>query len=108
MALSKDEVINIVKGFVSISSQRHDIRGAYIFGSFARGTAKDHSDIDVAVVIGQSRESADSLFDEDFQIFHEAQNYDSLLEVVTFPQDVFERGGESIIRRIKKEGVRVM
>jgi hypothetical protein len=33
----------------------------------------------------------DSPFNEDFEIFHEAQQYNSLLEVVCFAQDTFDR-----------------
>lgn len=108
MALSKDEVINIVTGFLKRSSQKHKIKQAYMFGSFAKGTAKEYSDIDVAVILESMGRVEDSPFDEDFEIFHEAQQYNSLLEVVCFAQDTFDRCGDSIIRRIKEEGFRVM
>lgn len=51
MALSKDEVINIVKGFLNYSRKKHYIKQAYIFGSYAKGIAKDYSDIDIAIVL---------------------------------------------------------
>jgi predicted nucleotidyltransferase len=108
MALSKDEVINIVKGFLSSSCQKHNIRHAYIFGSFAKGTAKDYSDIDLAIILETLSSSEESPFDEDFEIFHEAQQYNSLLEVVCFLQDVFDRDGGTLIKRIKKEGIRII
>lgn len=108
MALSRDEVINMVKGFLKTSSRKHNIKQAYIFGSFAKGTAKDYSDVDLAIVLGSLRSSEESPFDEDFEIFHEAQQYNSLLEVVCFLPDAFDRDGGSLIKRIKKEGIRVM
>ncbi|MFH1147830.1 MAG: nucleotidyltransferase domain-containing protein [Pseudomonadota bacterium] len=108
MALSKDEVIALVEGFLTIYSKKHKIRQAYIFGSFAKGTAKDYSDIDVALILEELHVSENSPFDENFQIFHEAQQHDSRLEVLCFPQDEFDRNSESIIKRIKEEGIRVM
>ncbi|GEM_PF-5083782 len=37
MALSKDEVMNIVNGFIKILRQLHDVQEVYLFGSFAKG-----------------------------------------------------------------------
>jgi uncharacterized protein len=108
MALSKDEVVKIVKRFLRVSSQKHDIEQAYIFGSFAKGTAKKYSDVDLAIVLGSLRGSEQSPFDEDFEIFHEAQQYNSLLEVVCFLRDAFDQDDGTLIKRIKREGIRVM
>ena len=108
MALSKNEVMDMVKGFLGTCSQKHDIKRAYIFGSFAKGTAKDYSDIDLAVVLGTLRSSNESIFNEDFEIFHEAQQYNSLLEVVCFLEEAFDRDSGALIKRIKKEGIMVM
>jgi predicted nucleotidyltransferase len=108
MALSKDEVIQMVKRFLESLRQRHDIREAYLFGSSASGLAKDYSDVDLAIVLGSMEKSEDSPFDEAFEIFHEAQEYNSILEVVCFDQEDFARNGGSLVRRIKKEGIKVM
>ena len=40
MALSKDEVIKIATGFLDLVRKRYGVRQAYLFGSFAKGTAK--------------------------------------------------------------------
>ena len=108
MALSKDEVIQMVNRFLESLRQRHDIREAYLFGSSALGLAKDYSDVDLAIVLGSIQEPKDSPFDEAFHIFHEAQEYDSILEVVCFNQEDFDRNGGSLVRRIKKEGIKVI
>jgi len=108
MALSKDEVNQMVKRFLELLRQRHDIREAYLFGSSALGLAKDYSDVDLAIVLGSLEKSEDSPFDEAFEIFHEAQEYNSLLEVVCFVQEDFARNGGSLVRKIKKEGIKVL
>ena len=39
MALSKDEVMTLVKRFIAECAKKHNVKGAYLFGSFAKGTA---------------------------------------------------------------------
>lgn len=107
MALSKDEIIKIANGFLKVIRKKHDVRQAYLFGSFAKGMAKDYSDVDIAIVLGTLASSEESPFDEDFEIFHEAQKYNSLLEVVCFVQDEFDQDGTTIVKKIKKEGIRL-
>jgi predicted nucleotidyltransferase len=108
MALSKDEVTSIVSGFLEIIRDKHDVRQAYLFGSFAEGTAKEYSDVDLAIVLGSSDLSEESAFDENFKIFHEAQGYNSLLEVVCFQQEEFDQDGGALVKKIKKEGIRLV
>jgi predicted nucleotidyltransferase len=108
MALSKDEVIKIAKEFIERLRQTHDVRQAYLFGSFAKGTAKDYSDVDLAIVLGSLDISGESPLGEDFVIFHEAQKYNSLLEVVCFVQEEFDRDGGALVRLIKKEGIKLV
>ncbi|MEM2983478.1 MAG: nucleotidyltransferase domain-containing protein [Candidatus Bathyarchaeia archaeon] len=67
MALSKDEVIKLVKEFIHILRQEHDVQEVYLFGSYAKGIAKDYSDIDLAVVLGSLDKSSPPPFDEYFK-----------------------------------------
>jgi predicted nucleotidyltransferase len=108
MALSKNEVMKIVQDFLASCSQKHDIKQAYLFGSFAKDTACDYSDVDLAIVLKNMRTSEDSIYDEDFEIFHEAQQFNSLLEVVCLPEEVFNTDSGALVQRIKREGVMVM
>jgi predicted nucleotidyltransferase len=108
MALSKDEVIRLASDFLDQVRKRHDVRQAYLFGSFATGTAKDYSDVDLAIVLGSLDASGESPLGEDFVIFHEAQEYNSLLEVICFVQEEFDRDGGALVRLIKKEGIRLV
>ena len=42
-------------------------------------------------------------FDENIRIFHEAQQYNSLLEVVYFPQEEFDQDGGSLVKKITND-----
>jgi predicted nucleotidyltransferase len=108
MALPKDQVIEIAKGFLETLRKTHDVRQAYLFGSYAKGSARDYSDVDLAIVLGTLRVSEESPFDEPFKIFHAAQKYNSLLEVVCFVQEEFDKDGGALVRLIKKEGIRLV
>jgi predicted nucleotidyltransferase len=108
MALSKDEVIKIANGFLALLRKKYDIREAYLFGSFAKDMAKTYSDVDLAIVLGSLDVTQESPFGDDFKIFHEAQNYNSLLEVVCFTQEEFDQNGGSLVRLIKKEGIKLV
>jgi predicted nucleotidyltransferase len=101
MAMSKDEVIQMAKKFLDQVRGRYDVRDAYLFGSFATGTPADYSDVDLAIILGGSPGLGESLFDDSFMIFHEAQEFNSRLEVVCFPQEEFDQDGGALARQIK-------
>ena len=64
--------------------------------------------MDLAIVLGSLDSTEESPFDENFKIFHAAQKYNSLLEVVCFGQEEFDQDGGALVRLIKKEGIRVV
>jgi uncharacterized protein len=105
MAMSKNEVMALVYQFLKDCKKKHDVKRAYLFGSFVKGTDREYSDIDVALVTGSLRRSDDALNDEEFEIFHEAQQYDSRLEVVSFTEDDFNQETSGLIKKIKQEGI---
>ncbi len=108
MAMSKDEVIQMAKKFLDQVRGKYDVRDAYLFGSFAKGTPADYSDVDLAIILGGPPGLEQSLFDESFMIFHEAQEFNSRLEVVCFPQEEFDQDGGALARQIKKEGIKLL
>ena len=101
-------MIKIVNGFLEILRREHDVRQVYLFGSFAKGMAKDYSDVDLAIVLGSLDLSEESPFNEAFKVFHEAQKYNSLLEVVCFAQEEFDKDGEkrSFSSQLKEQSCR--
>ena len=108
MALSKDEVIQMAKEFLDRIRQRYDVRDAYLFGSFAKGTPAEYSDVDLAIVLDSSSQFEESLFDDQFMIFHEAQEFNSRLEVVCFRKEKFDQDGGALARRVKEEGIKLL
>lgn len=106
MAYTRDKAIELVKSFLNHITKKHSIHSVYLFGSYAKGTQKDYSDIDVALILNKISRYEKS-YEESFEIFHEAQEFNSLLEVICFREDEFEKGETAIAGRIKKEGFEI-
>ncbi|MEN6456413.1 MAG: nucleotidyltransferase domain-containing protein [Prolixibacteraceae bacterium] len=49
--MDKREALKIANLYVDTLSQKYTVLQAYLFGSFAKGTNHDDSDIDVAIVV---------------------------------------------------------
>ncbi len=53
MVESRDEIRRIIKRYIrAIAKNNIKIHKVFLFGSYAQGTARDDSDIDIAVVSG--------------------------------------------------------
>ncbi len=50
MALSEDQVVEIIKGFITGLRREIPIKEFLLFGSYAHGNPKEYSDIDLAVI----------------------------------------------------------
>lgn len=105
MAHSRDEVVRELKNLVLELKKSHDIREAYLFGSYARNNPGPHSDVDIAIIVGTFRDG--SPMDERFDIFHEVQEKNSLFEVVCLTQDEFSNEEMLLVRHIRQEGIRI-
>ena len=51
--MGQSEVIDKLKLYKKLLSEYLDIQGVFLFGSYARGTPREDSDIDVAVVLNK-------------------------------------------------------
>lgn len=47
---TKSDINNIVSRFISLVSDEFPLNTVYLFGSYANGTAKEYSDVDLAIV----------------------------------------------------------
>ena len=106
MDYAKDEIITNAVKLIENLQEKHSIKAAYLFGSYSKGFAGKNSDIDIAVVLDKIRDG--SPFNETFEIFHEAQKYNSLYEVICFSEQEFINEDESLIKHIKREGIKIV
>jgi predicted nucleotidyltransferase len=102
MAASADSIIDIVKRYIE-ELRKHNIpvREAILFGSYVRGTVKEESDIDVAVV---SEAFTGDRFEDRRKIVPLRRKIDNRIEPMPFNLEIFSSGG-ILIDEIKKTGV---
>ena len=105
MDSARDEIITNARDIVYNLIRKHSIKAAYIFGSFSKGEITKHSDVDVALVLDKIRNG--SPFNEAFEIFHEVQKQNSLIEVVCFSETEFFNEEEEVVKHIKRNGIKI-
>ena len=73
----------------------------YLYGSYAKGQAREWSDIDVAVI---SPVLGNVLGDEQFQLWRLRRDVDSRIEPYGMTQQDFENNNDPMVRAIKTTG----
>ena len=58
--MDKREALKIAANYIDLISTKYDLQQAILFGSFAKGTNHDDSDIDIAVILNQSNDILDT------------------------------------------------
>ena len=49
--MDKKDVLNIARQFASLIMTNYDCKQVFLFGSYAKGTNQEESDIDIAVIL---------------------------------------------------------
>ena len=105
MAIATDSIIEIVKRYVEVLEKNGiRIREAIIFGSVVKGTAKEWSDIDVALV---SPDFTGDRFEDRRRIVPLRRKIDSRIEPIPFRPKDFDNGG-MLVEEIKRTGTRIL
>lgn len=93
----------LVEALRAFFEPRHEVLEAYLFGSAARGTAQAHSDIDVAVFVGQSRPAASFGYSADL-----AAALMSALRTNRVDLVILNGAPPLLYHRVLRDGVRVL
>ena len=96
------DIINIVKKYIDEISKKFEIKSVYLFGSYAKGTNNQDSDIDVAIVLDSNIDIIDLMID----LMILTQNIDLRIEPHPIKEDDFEEGNP-FIDEIKNTGLKV-
>ncbi len=103
-AIIGDSVVNIIKKYIQeLKENGIVIQEAIIFGSYAKGTYKEDSDIDVALV---SSEFSGDRFEDRRKIVPLRRKIDNRIEPMPFLPDDFSRGG-NLVDEIKRTGKKI-
>jgi len=101
--LDRDAAIGIVRNYAQdIEAGGVHLRRVILYGSFAKGTQHEWSDIDVALVADEFTGLPEDCYL--FPYMGGIRKPYTLIETVTYPTDYFHKG-DPFIDEIKKEGI---
>jgi predicted nucleotidyltransferase len=104
--LTQDAVIETVRNYVhDIEACGISLRAVFLYGSFAKGTQHEWSDIDVALVADKFK----GLFCDDGKKFRKVVIKEPyrLIEARTYPTKYFEES-DPFIEEIKRTGIKII
>lgn len=97
----EDSLRSSILKFAERLKNKYPVSHIYLFGSYAKGTSDEWSDIDLAVVI--DNDDPDSR-----EIFSMAKDLDLRFDALSFSSSDFEHSTLPIIPKIKTEGVQIV
>lgn len=103
MALSEDQVVEIIKGFIVRLRQEIPIREIILFGSYALGNPKEYSDIDLALISDwfKARPKIENMR----YLSRIAANYNTMIEALPFTEEEYKNlDKRSFLASIVKNG----
>ncbi len=104
MATRNDDLEKIIRIFLDELRKTYRLDSAYLFGSHAKGTSNQWSDIDLAVV---SPDFSEDLYEERLVLMRLAAEIDDRIEPKPFRPDMFN-SSEPLVDEIQKHGLRLI
>ncbi len=96
------DILKCVKEYIQEISKYYNIQGVYLFGSYAKGTNHEDSDIDVAIIINSDNNAFDLLV----ELMMLTQNIDLRIEPHPIKVKDFEEGNP-FVQEIIDTGIKV-
>lgn len=100
--MGKEEAINIAKKYVQKVSEQYIIKNAMLFGSYAKGTNNEDSDIDIALIF----EKVPDVIDAQIELMKMRRDFDLRIEPHPFRAEDFNID-DPIVSEIMKNGVSI-
>ncbi len=98
-----ESAVNIAKKYLSSLPAELDVKRAYIFGSYAKGTQREESDIDIAVIFSHM----DDFFEMQMELFRRRRKIDLRIEPHPFDVDDFSMSNP-VAAEIMKTGIEIL
>jgi predicted nucleotidyltransferase len=98
-----ESAVNIAKKYLSSLPAELDIKRAYLFGSYVKGTQTEESDIDIAVVVG----NMDDFFEIQMELFRRRRKIDLRIEPHPFDEEDFSENNPVAVE-IMNSGIEIL
>jgi predicted nucleotidyltransferase len=96
--MDKNAVIERVKQYADLVKENFDVRKVILYGSYAKGTARENSDIDVAIILDRLD---DDLLMSEARLFQLRRSIDVRIEPVLLEEGIDKTG---FLEEIMKTG----
>lgn len=97
--MGKEEAINIAKKYVQKVSEQFIVKNAMLFGSYAKGTNNEDSDIDIALIF----EKVLDVIDAQIELMKMRRDFDLSIEPHPFRVEFFNVNDPIVCEIIKME-----
>ncbi len=100
--MDKKEAIKVAGKYINFVSTRYQIENVILFGSFAKGTNHDDSDIDLAIVL----KGVNDIIDTQIELMKMRRKIDLRIEPHPFDFNDFNRTNP-VVNEILKYGIEI-
>ena len=98
------EIADIVDKYIAIVKENYDVVAIILFGSYAKGTENEDSDIDIAVVTDDIKTDK---FDEEVKLTLLRRKIDSRIEPHIIKVKDYENDETPFVVEVKNTGIKV-
>jgi uncharacterized protein len=98
--MDKIEALNIASKYIELLKNKYTIKSAILFGSYAKGTQRPDSDIDIAIVLTHS----DDIIDTQIEFMKLRRKVDLRIEPHPFNDEDFNLNNP-VVDEILKNGI---
>ena len=98
------EIADIVDKYIAIVKENYDVVAIILFGSYAKGTEHEDSDIDIAVVTDDIKTDK---FDEEVKLTLLRRKIDSRIEPHIIKVEDYENDETPFVVEVKNTGIKV-
>lgn len=98
------EIIEIVNKYIEIVSKNYNVIAIILFGSYAKGTQREDSDIDIAIITDDIKTDK---FDEEVKLMQLRNDIDYRIEPHIISVADFENDETPFVVEVKKTGIKV-
>jgi predicted nucleotidyltransferase len=101
--MDKNEAINLAKSYIATIQDKYQIEKVILFGSYAKGTNHDDSDIDLAILLKNVEDTIETQID----LMCLRRDQDLIIEPHPFAIIDFN-DSNPVVAEIKKNGIEII
>lgn len=98
------EIANIVDEYIAIVKENYDVVAIILFGSYAKGTEHEDSDIDIAIITDDIKTDK---FDEEVKLTLLRRKIDNRIEPHIISINDYENDETPFVVEVKNTGIKV-